>query len=161
MAERATGISTANANEYVATFTASEEAEGQTRLIQIISLAGGKIEAAKPSAMRSVSSDDSYDLTTVSGDLLLGDNAFIACYTEHSELTGNCLITPLLCDNDGVVMGVMPTKKSQVSLPVYGSSNYYSNCLSWEVRETGAWKAYLHVSALSDSNTVELRYFSF
>lgn len=161
MAERSTGINTRNPSDYVATFDAAEQAEGQTRLIQIVSLTSGKIDTTKSAPNRAVSSNDSLDLTTTSGDISVGDNAYLACYTEHSQSDGKCFITPLLCDNNGEVMGMLPSKESKVIVTTYSGSNYFSNCLSWEIRGAGAHKVFMHVSELSAGNTVDMRYFVF
>jgi len=161
MAERSTGINTRNPSDYVATFDAAEQAEGQVRLIQIVSLTSGKIDTAKGSPDRTVASNDSLDLTTTSGDVTVGDNAYLACYTEHSQIDGKCFVTPLLCDNDGEVVGMLPSKESKVTITTYSGSNYFSNCLSWEIRSTGAHKVFMHVSELSTGNSVDMRYFVF
>jgi hypothetical protein len=159
--ERSTGINTRNANEYVATFLASEQAEGHDRVIQIISITSGKIDESFSSPSRTVSSDDSLDISTVSGNVVVGDNAYFACYVKHSKDRGNCLITPILCDNEGKAIGILPPKKSEVLLTLYSGSSYFSPCLSWDVKDTGCWKVFPHVSGLSDGDIVDIWVFTF
>jgi hypothetical protein len=154
--EKSTGIKTTGANEYVATFKASESAEGHDRVIQIVSIASGKIDESLGSPTRNISSNDSMDITTISGNITIGDNSYLAVYPRHSQSNGSCLITPLLCDNEGVVIGCLETKSSSVMLPAASGTNYIANCLSWAVIETGAWKLYPHVSNLSSSDTIDL-----
>jgi hypothetical protein len=159
-AEQATGIDTSRANAYVATFQASQDADGQTRLVQIISMTAGKIDESVGSATREVISDDSLTLTTVSG-IEVGDNAFLSCYLKHSQETGSCLVTPLLCDNNDNVIGTLETKQSKVGLPLASGSHYLSNSLTWEIMNTGAWKVYPHIYRLSESNEVDVWAFTF
>lgn len=161
--ERGTGIKTTGADTYVATFKASQDVGGQERMVQIISLTSGKITDQVSTPTRSsVSVDDSMDTTTLSGMLQVGDDSYFACYTQHSEQTGQCLITPLLCDNYGNVVGVLNSKKAQVRLPVTVSGGaYLANCVSWPVLETGAWQIFPHVTDLSDSNSVDMWCFTF
>lgn len=162
MAERSTGINTRNADEWVATFSAAEQADGRTRVVQIVSLTSGKIDSVVGAADRTVSTNDSLNITTFSGNIIVGDNSYLACYVEHSVVTGSCNITPLLCDNQGQVVSTLPTKVSQVVLPTQsGSGNYLTPCLSWDIKGTGAWKIYPHVYNLSAGNTVDLRCYTF
>lgn len=154
MTEQATGIKTVGADTYVGTFLASEQADGKTRVIQIISMTAGKIETGLDRI--GVSSDDSWDVTSVSGSLIAGDNNYLGCYVEHTQPSGKCLVTPLLCNNDGIVIGYLPPKISDVKVPVQKSGKYLSICLSWEVMSTGAWKIYPHISGLSDGNSVDV-----
>ena len=157
--ERSTGIKTTGADTYVATSDASEQAESHIRVIQIISMTAGKIETGVTRS--GVSSDDSWDVTTVSGDLIAGDNKYLGCYVEHTQSSGECLITPLLCDSDGIVIGYLPPKLSEVKVPIEKGGKYLSICLSWEVMSTGAWKIYPHVSGLSVNNTVSIDAYTF
>lgn len=159
--ERKTGIRTTGADSYVATFRASEDVDGGERLVQIISMTSGKIDESIGASTRSVSSDDSLDLTTLSGSVQIGDDGYFACYVRHSQKNGQCLITPLLCDNNGVVIGALNSKTSKVMLPVASGSNYIANCLSWPVMETGAWRIFPHVADLSDANSVQMWCFTF
>lgn len=159
--ERGTGIKTTGADTYVATFRASREVAGQERVVQIISLTSGKVSDSLGDSTRSVSVDDSMDVTTLSGSVPIGDDAYLACYLRHSQPNGQCLVTPLLCDNNGTVMGTLHSKTSKVMLPVASGSNYLANCLSWPILETGAWSIFPHVSDLSQSNTVDLWCFTF
>jgi hypothetical protein len=162
MTERAVGIKTTGADTYVAAFLASEQADGQNRIIQIISLASGKFDATIGAATRSISSSDSLDVSGLLGDIVVGDNAYFACYAKHSRASGSCLVTPLLCDDDGVIVGKLESKKSQVQIALDdGSGHYLSNVLSWNILGTGAWKLYAHVADLSDSNSVDLWCFTF
>lgn len=159
MAEKSTGIRTTGADTYVATQDASEQAEGHNRQLQIITLTAGKIDSGL--SRLAVSSNDSMDVTAVSGSLLVGDNAHLACYVEHSLSNGSCLVTPLLCDNDGVVLGYLPSKTSSVQIPVEKSGKYLSICLSWEVMATGSWKLFPLVSSLSNGNSVDVYAYTF
>ena len=156
MSESLTGISTVNADAYVATKSAAEVIGGKTGVIQLIGLTAGKIDQSVGSPLRTVSTSDSFDVTTFSGSVLIYDDSFLACYIEHSQLNGSCLVTPLLCDNGGVVIGCLPSRQSQVNLPLQKGSYYISNCLSWDIKDTGAWKGFIHISNLSSSNTVKL-----
>lgn len=159
MTEQATGIKTTGADTYVGTFLASEQADGKTRVIQIISMTAGKIETG--TTRSNVSFDDSWDVTTVSGDLIAGDNKYLGCYVEHTQSNGKCLITPLLCDDSGVVIGYLPPKVSDVKVPVEKSGSYLSVCLSWEVMSTGAWKIYPHISGLGEGDVVTVYAYTF
>jgi hypothetical protein len=159
--EKSVGIKTTGADTYIATFKAAEEADGRERLIQIISLSSGKISETLGAAPRSVAADDSLDVSGITADFVVGDNAYFACYLKHSEPNGYCLITPLLCDNEGHVIGCLETKASQVKLPILDGSDYLSTCLSWPILETGAWKIYAHVTDLSVSNIVDVWCFTF
>jgi hypothetical protein len=159
MAEKSTGIKTTGADTYVATQQAAEQAEGQSRVVQIISMTAGKIETGI--SRLGVSSNDAMDVTSVSGSLVAGDNMYLACYVNHSQSNGSCLVTPLLCDNDGVVLGYLDPKVSSVKVPVINVTNYLSVCLSWEVMSTGAWKLFPLVSELSDGNSVDVYAYTF
>jgi hypothetical protein len=159
--ERGTPIKTTGGDTQVATFRASEDFQGQERVVQIISITSGKTDEDLGSPDRTVSSNDSLDITTISGNVMAGDNSYLACYVRHSQPDGYCLVTPLLCDNDGVVMGTLDSKSSKVMLPVASGTAYISNCLSWRILETGAWKIYPHVADLSDSNSVEMWCYTF
>ena len=159
--ERGTPIKTTGGDTNVATFRASEDFQGQERVVQIISMTSGKVSEDIGSPDRSVSVNDSLDITTISGNVLAGDNSYMACYLRHSQSNGQCLVTPLLCDNNGVVMGSLESKSSKVMLPVASGGYYLANCLSWPILETGAWKIYPHVTDLSDSNSVEMWCFTF
>jgi hypothetical protein len=161
MTERATGIKTTGADTFVATAEASEQAEGKTRLILIISLAAGKVSSSLGAATRSVPSNDSLDMSLITGDIVVGDNSFFACYLGHSQSNGSCLVTPLLCDNDGLVIGTLESRVSQVMLPVVSGTKYMANCLSWPILETGAWKIYAHITDLSSSNTIDIWCYTF
>jgi hypothetical protein len=161
MTERATGIKTTGADTYVATADASEQADGKTRVIQIISLAAGKVSSALGIATRSVSSNDSWDMSLITGDMVVGDNSFFACYLGHSQNNGSCLVTPLLCDDDGLVIGTLESRTSRVMLPVVNGTKYMASCLSWPILETGAWKIYAHITDLSDSNTIDIWCYTF
>jgi len=163
MPEKSIGINTSNADEYVAAFEASEQADGHTRAIQIIATTAGKVDETIGSADRTVSSNDSLDVTAVSGNIIVGDNAYFACYLAHSESNGSCLVTPLLCDNDGNVIGTLEPKQSDVNqgIPLVSSSAYLSRCLVWEVMTTGAHKLYPHVYNLSDSNSIDMWCFTY
>ena len=159
--ENSVGIKTTGADTYVAAFTAAEQAEGKSRVVQIISLTSGKMDPLVGSPTRGVSVNDTLDITTVTGSVSVGDNAYFACYLRHTQPAGSCLVTPLLCDDGGTVVGCLPSKISRVMLPVASGTNYISNCLSWPVMETGAWKIYPHVTDLSLSNTVDMWCFTF
>ena len=161
MAEKATGITSSNPNAWVATFEASEEAEGHGRLVQIVSLTSGKIDQSVGAPNRTVSTNDSLTITTVSGNILVGDNSFLSIYVEHSQPAGKCLVTPLLCDNDGIVIGSLPSKMSSVGLTLTNATGYLSSCLTWSILSTGSWKIYSHVCELSNSNEVKLWVFTF
>lgn len=160
MSEKSVGIDTRNADTWVAAFEASETAEGHSRQIQIISMTAGKIDEFVGPATRSVSSDDSLDITTVSG-IEVGDNAYLACFVKHSQEAGSCLVTPLLCDNNDNVVGTLETKQSKVGLPLASGSHYISSSLSWDIKGTGAWKVHPHIYNLSDSNEVSVWAFTF
>lgn len=56
MGQESIGIKTTGADHYVAAFTASEQAEGQTRVIQLVSIVSGKIDQSLRSPSRSVAS---------------------------------------------------------------------------------------------------------
>jgi hypothetical protein len=159
--EKSVGIKTTGADTYVAAFSAAEQAEGQNRVVQIISLAAGKVSSSLGAATRSVSSNDSLDMSLITGDMVVGDNSFFACYLGHSQSNGSCLVTPLLCDNDGLVIGTLESRVSRVMLPVVNGAKYMSNCLSWPILETGAWKIYAHITDLSGSNVVDIWCFTF
>lgn len=156
MTERATGINTRNANEYVATFEASEQISGSSRLIQIVALSSGKIDSSVSSPLRSVSSSDSSEVTTISGSVSAGDNSFFVCYVDHKEKNGSCMITPLLCDNDGLVIGSLPPKTSKANPYLTKNTYYISSCLIWDVKGSGSWKIFPHVMDLSASNNIKL-----
>jgi hypothetical protein len=159
MTERSVGIKTTGADTYVATFEAAEQAEGQTRVVQIISLTAGKIDSGL--SRLSISSDDLMDVTSVSGSVVVGDNSHLACYVDHTQSNGSCLITPLLCDNDGSVLGYLAPKVSSVKVPVIKSGKYLSSCLSWEIMTTGSWKLFPLVSELSSGNSVDVYAYTF
>jgi hypothetical protein len=161
MAERGTGIKTTGADTYVATFDASEQGDGHSRVVQVISLTAGKVSPTMGSPTRSVSSNDSLNMTTISGNINVGDNSYFACYLRHSQPNGYCLVTPLLCDDNGTVMGSLESKASRVMLPVASGSNYMSPCLSWPVLETGAWTIYPHVTDLSSGNSISMWCYTF
>jgi hypothetical protein len=161
MAERATGITVKNPTDYVATQLAAEQAEGHSRVIQIISVAAGKIESGSNSSYREVSSDDSYTVTTVSGNIDIGDNAYLSCYIKHSDANGSCLVTPLLCNSEGAVLGHLDPRISSVGLPVASGSYYLAPCLTWNVMSTGAWKLYPHISKLSAGNSIQINSYTF
>lgn len=161
MAELSTGITVRSPTDYVATQQAAEQAEGHNRVIQITSMAAGKIEIGNNYSTRSVSSDDGYDMTTVSGSHIVGDNNYLACYVKHASSNGSCLITPLLCNQDGAVMGHLDPKMSTVGLPVASGSYYLAPCLSWNIMQTGAWKLYMHVSRLNAGNSIQLDAYTF
>lgn len=157
MSEKATGIISRNADAWVATFEAAEQAEGHSRLIQIVSLTSGKIGTSVGAPTRTVASNDSSDTTTFSGSIVLGDNNAIAAYIQHSQSSGNCIITPLICDNNGAVVGGLNPLRSTTILDLKGASNYYlGNTLIWDIKGSGGWKIWPHVSNLSDSNTIKL-----
>jgi hypothetical protein len=159
MAEKSTGIKTTGADTYVATQQAAEQAEGQSRVVQIISMTAGKIETGV--SRLGVSSNDAMDVTSVSGSLVSGDNMYLACYVDHAQSNGSCLITPLLCDNDGSVLGYLAPKVSTVKIPVTKSGKYLSVCLSWEVMSSGAWKLFPLVSELSNGNSIDVYAYTF
>jgi hypothetical protein len=159
--ERGTPIRTTGGDTNVATFTASELVGGQERIVQIISLTAGKIPEFLPPATRSVSSDDTMDITTVSGNVVVGDNSILAVYPQHSQPTGSCLVTPLLCDNGGNVVGCLNTQAAKVMLPVVSGIAYFSPCLTWSIMNTGAWYVYPHISELSSGNDVNIWCFTF
>ena len=159
--ERGTPIKTTGGDTQVATFRGSEDFQGQERVVQIISITSGKTNEGLGSPDRTVSIDDSLDITTISGSITAGDNSYLACYIRHSQPDGYCLVTPLLCDNDGVVMGTLDSKPSKVMLPVASGSHYLSNCISWPILETGAWKIYPHITDLSYSNSVDVWCYTF
>jgi hypothetical protein len=159
MAEQATGISTRNPDTWVATFEGSEIVGGHTRQIQVVGITTGKIAGGL--SRLSVSTNDSMDVTSVSGSVVVGDNSHLVCYVTHTQNNGACLVTPLLCDNDGVVIGYLPPKISNVKVPVQKSGKYLSICLSWEVMSTGAWKIFPLVSELSDGNSVDVYTYTF
>lgn len=159
--ERGTPIKTTGGDTQVATFRASQDVEGQERVVQIISLTSGKANESLGPPTRAVSTNDSMDITTISGNVLSGDNAYLACYVRHSQPDGYCLVTPLLCDNDGVVMGTLDSQASKVMLPVASGTNYLASCLSWPILETGAWRIYPHITDLSGSNSIDLWCFTF
>jgi hypothetical protein len=161
MGEKSTGIKTTNADTYVATFLASEEAEGKQRVVQIISLTAGKVDSSLGSPARTVSFNDSSDISTLTGNIEVGDNYYLACYVRHSQLNGSCLVTPVLCDNNGTPMGLLESKKSQVQLTVTSGIDYFSKCLSWEVAGTGAWKINAYISDLSVGNSIQLWCYTF
>jgi hypothetical protein len=161
MTEHATGINTRNATAYVATQVAAEQADGNTRLLQIVSITAGKITGDAYSSTRTVSSNDSLTVTTISGNILVGDNSRLSCYVQHTQSTGSCLVTPLLCGADGKVIGTLETKQSNVMLPLVSGTNYISNCLSWSIMDTGAWYTYTHIYNLSDNNTVTVSSYTF
>jgi len=156
MADRSVGIRTSGADTYVAAFTAAEQAEGKERVVQLTGLTAGKVSENLANSIRTVISDDVYDATTFSGSIVIGDSAYLTCYLRHSRSDGECLVTPLLCDNYGIVMGCLDSQKSKVMLPVVSGTSYLSNNLSWAVMETGAWKVFVHVSGLSAANSVDL-----
>jgi hypothetical protein len=158
MTERSTGITVRNPTDYIATQLAAEQAEGRSRLIQIVSLAAGKIETG---ISRSVAADDSNDTTTLTGDLTVGDSSYLACYVKHSEASGSCLVTPLLCNVAGAAIGHLPPRYSNVTVPVVSGTAYLSHCLTWEVMTTGAYSLYMHVSQLSAGNTIDLNAYAF
>jgi len=155
MTNRSVGINTQNADNWVAAITAAEEADGHTRLIQLISVVAGKIDESIGSPARTVASNDSLDITTVSGNVLVGDSSYMSMYIQHSQEDGSCLVTPLLCDNDGVTIGCLDSKVSRVSAPLKTGSYYLSSHLSWDIRETGAYKCFPHIYNLSSSNIIK------
>jgi hypothetical protein len=159
--ERAVGIKTVGADTYVAAQNAAEQAEGKTRVLQIVSLAAGKVDSSLGSPARTLSTDDSSDLTTITGDIAIGDNFYLACYLRHSQSDGSCLVTPILCDDAGTPMGLLESKRSQVQLTVTSGTDYFSKCLSWEVAGAGAWKIYPYVTDISIDNTVNLWCYTF
>ena len=161
MTERALGISTRSATDYVAAFTAAESADGQIRQVQLIGLTAGKIDATVGAAGRIVSSNDAMDITTLSGNTLINDSHYLAIYVQHTQPNGSCLVTPLLCDSTGRVMGSLESKVARVTLPLASGTNYIANCLVWPVLETGAWTVFSHVSNLSSNNTVSVWVFTF
>jgi hypothetical protein len=158
MTERAVGITIRNPTDYIAAQLAAEQVEGHQRLIQVISITAGKIETG---INRSVSEDDSNDTTTLTGDLTVGDSAYLAAYVKHSEATGSCLVTPLLCNSEGAAIGHLPPRYSNVTVPVVSGTTYLSHCLTWEVMATGAYSLYMHVSQLSAGNTIDLNAYTF
>jgi hypothetical protein len=99
VAEKSVGIRTTGADAWVATFLASERADGHVRNVQVVAITAGKIEDGV--SRLGVSTDDTLDVTTVSGNLLVGDNNYLALYTSHTQPNGSCLVTPLLCDAEG------------------------------------------------------------
>jgi hypothetical protein len=159
--EKSVGVKTIGADTYIAAFSAAEQAESKSRVVQIIGLTAGKILETPGLATRSVTSDDSADVSAIVGDIEIGDNSYLACYVVHAGLNGSCLLTPLLCDNDGSVIASLDSKVSRVMLPIYNGSGYLSNCLSWPVLETGAWKVFVHVTDLSTSNTIDIWCYTF
>lgn len=161
MSERSLGINTRNADAWVAAFEASEQAEGYTRAVQVVALTSGKIDQNVGEPIRAVSSNDSNDITTFSGNVEVGDNAFCAIYSRHNQSSGSCIITPLLCDNQGTVIGILDSKYSNVPITLYSGSDYISKPLIWDIKSTGAWKIFPHISELSESNTVKLWVFTF
>ena len=156
MTERATGINTRNSNEYVATFEAAEQVSGSSRLIQIVALSSGKIDTTVSSPLRSISSSDSLDVTTLSGNINTGDNSFFVCYIDHKEKNGSCVVTPLLCDNDGSIVGNLPPKTSKANPYLIKGTYYISSCLIWDIKGSGSWKLFPHVMDLSASNDIKL-----
>jgi hypothetical protein len=159
MVDRAVGISTKNADEYVAAFTAFEQVEGHTRLVQLVGITSGKIPDDIGSPIRTVITDDPLDVTTVSGIMIVDDNSSIVCYAQHSQPDGICLVTPLLCDATKVV-GCLPSKKSQTALGITTSGNYISTGLSWDIKGAGAVSVFPHISGLSAGNSISLWIFS-
>jgi len=150
------GIVTRNADSYVARFEASEKVDGVPRAVQIISLTAGKIDSSVGAETRSVVSDDTLDVTTLSGSILVGDNAYLGCYVLHSSRNGSCIVTPLLCDSNGVVIGKLSSKETKVDIEFIKSGEYLSTCLIWDIRSCGAWKIFPHVYNLSSGNSVKL-----
>jgi hypothetical protein len=155
MSEKATGVITRNADAYIATFEAAEQAEGQIRLVQIISITAGKIPEVVGVPTRHVVNNDSLSITTLSG-YLLGDNSHLVCYVKHKEPGGSCLVTPLLCDNNNQVIGTLESKYSKVSLTLASGTAYLSPCLRWEFLGTGAWSIFPHVCQISEANEIDL-----
>jgi len=158
--ERSVGINTTNATDYVAAFIASEQADGHSRQIQIIAFTGGKIDSTVGSQTRSVTSNDSDNLEYISDTVAVGDDCYLGCYIKHSEPSGSCVVTPLLCDAGGGVIGVLEPKKS-VAIPVASGSHYLSTCLTWQIMGTGAWRVYPHINKLSESNSVDVWLYSY
>lgn len=156
VSDRAAGINTRNADAWVAAITASEEVNGHERLLQNITVTAGKVSEQLGATTRSVFSNDTLDITTITGSVSIGDDGYFGCYIRHSQSNGSCLVTPLLCDNNGVVMGSLDSKKSYVSLPVASGTNYISNCLVWDIKNTGTWKVFPHIYSLSDSNAIDM-----
>jgi len=161
VSESAVGIKTVGADTYVAAYTAAEQADGKTRVVQIISLTAGKVDSSLGSPTRSVSSNDSADISALTGDIEVGDNYYLACYVRHSQPTGSCLVTPILCDNQGTPMGLLESKRSQVQLTVTSGIDYFSKCLSWEVAGAGAWRINAYISDLSVGNSIQLWCYTF
>jgi hypothetical protein len=161
MSEKSVGINTRNADAYVAAFEAAEQADGYTRNIQIVGLTAGKIDQNLGDPDKIVSSNDSNNITTITGSIETGDNAYCAIYPRHSQSAGSCVVTPLLCDNQGTVVGMLDSKYSNVPITMYSGSDYISKPLIWDIKSTGAWKIYVHISELSDSNTVKLWIYTF
>jgi hypothetical protein len=159
LTEKAVGINTRNADQYVAAFVASEQVDGHDRLTQIVSLTAGKVGTGD--FRLSVSTNDSEDVTTISGNLLVGDNNYLVFYTQHIQPNGCCLLTPLLCDSGGTVIGYLPPKLSSVQMPVTVSGKYLSACLSWAVMSTGAYYIYPLITGLSGGNSVDVYAYTF
>jgi|WetSurMetagenome_2_1015567.scaffolds.fasta_scaffold367686_2 hypothetical protein len=159
MTERSVGIKTTGATDYVAAFTASEQADSHNRVVQIIAMTAGKIDTGL--SRLGVAANDSMDITSVSGSLVVGDNSRFACYIEHSQSNGTCLVTPLLCDNDGVALGYLPAKSSSADMSIVKSGKYLSPCLSWEILNTGAWKIHPLIFGLSDGNNIDVYSYTF
>ena len=117
MSELATGIVSRNPTDYVATRTAAEQAEGHSRVVQIISMTAGKIESGANSFTRlGVTSNDALDVSSVIATMVAGDNNRLACYVQHSQSNGTCIVTPLLCDANGTPIGVLESKTSRVQV---------------------------------------------
>jgi hypothetical protein len=157
MPERSIGITSRAPTDFVAAFTAAEQADGESRLIQIISLTAGKISDTVGAPLRIVSVNDTMDVSTLTGDVIVGDNSYASIYVQHSQPTGSCLVTPLLCDGAGTVIGCLSPKQSQVCLTLQsGTGSYMSSNLNWDVKGSGAIKIFPHVSGISAGDEIKL-----
>jgi hypothetical protein len=159
--ERSVGLDVRNPNAWVAAFVGAEEADGHERLVQLIALTGGKIDNIVGTPTREVSTNDSFNVATLSGNLTVGDNSALSCYVQHSQLNGSCIVTPLLCDNSGTVIGCLNPQQSRECMTLQSGTGYYiSPNLNWDTKGTGAFKIFPHVSNLSVGNDVKLWVFN-
>ena len=162
MSDRSTGIVTRNPTDYVATQDASEQAESHSRVIQIISMTAGKIASGTNSLSRlGVTINDAMDVSSVTATMVAGDNSRLACYVQHSQSNGSCIVTPLLCDATGDPIGTLEPKVSRVMVPVINAGQYLSVCLDWSIMNTGAWYLYFNISQISSGNSVNLYAYTF
>jgi len=145
------------AGHAVATRDALEpDASGNARMIQLVDLAGRRLENGLPFRYY-ISSDMGVDLDSPSQTMLdnliwVGDCDRVVCQLLHSQAGGSAVVTPVVFDAAGNAVGVLESKASGVATPFtltehFGYSQYYASpMLGWPT--WGAAGIGLHISQL-------------